>query len=266
MPETGIDKLEKASMALTEAVTWKGENLFASAPVLEKDGKLEIVGVGTVHAPITDEWVNNYKLPITEADLRDQDPDGDNFTNLEEFVAFPKTDPTNPESHPAFITKLCLASMVESDLKLVYRAQVDPKTWQIDLVSEGKYRPRNMLVERAKRFGPSDQFRLDGFKEIKGTDPNGVPTDTSEVTISYIEAGGTARVSTVLVREEPWEMPTHEGNFLDQYDDSEFAQKRGSTFNLSSDKDNRFTIIEVTAQKAILKDQKGKDYQILPCN
>jgi hypothetical protein len=143
---------------------------------------------------------------------------------------------------------------------------VDPRTWQIDLVSEEKFRSQNMLVERTKRFGPDDMFRLDDYKEIKGTDANGVPTDDSEVTISYIEAGGTARVAQVLVREQPWELPTHEGNFLDQYDNTEFAKKRGETFKLSNDPDNSFTIIEVTAEKAILKDQNGKDYQILPCN
>lgn len=264
MPETGIEDLSTATKALNDSVQWQGEHLFVSSPVLEQDGDLVSVGSGAVHDPITDDWVKKYDLPMTESDLRDQDPDGDNFTNLEEFVG--QTDPTDPEAHPAFITKLCLSSMVDSDLQLVFQTQVDPRTWQIDLVSPGgKYRSQNMLVGKTDRFGPNKMFRLDGFQEKRGVDANGVPTDESEVTISYVEAGGNVRVNQTLVRETSWQLPTHEGNFLDQYDGSEFTAKRGATFKLSNDPDNSFTVVEVNAQAAILKDQNGKDIKISPC-
>lgn len=265
-PETGIESLEAASKALDESVQWQGEDLFVSAPVLEVDGELKPVGDGAVHDPITDEWVKKFDLMMTDADLKDQDQDGDNFTNLEEFLA--ETSPVDPDDHPAFITKLCLSSMVDSDLQLVFQTQVDPRTWQIDLVSpNGKYRSQNMLVTRGQRFGPDGNkiFRLDGFQEKKGVDANGVPVDESEVTISYVESGGNARVNQVLVREQSWQVPTHEGTFLDRFDGSEFTAKRGGSFKLSNDEANTFTVIEVGASAAILKDQNGKDYKIEPC-
>ena len=272
MPETGLAKVEKASKALAESVKWEGTNLFVSAPVIEKwdAGKGEqtlipVEGNTSVHGEITNEWINKYGLDITATDLRDQDPDGDNFTNLEEFNANPKTNPTNADSHPAFITKVCLAGMVSSDLKLVFKAQVDPTTWQIDLVSEGKYRSQNMLVNRGSKFGPDNRFRLDAYVEQKGADANGVPTDTSKISISYVEAGGTARVSQSLVRDVEWEMPTHEGTFLNQYNGEEFTAKRGSSFKLSNDPTQSFKIIEVTASKAVIQDQKKNDLAILPC-
>lgn len=264
MPETGIDQLQQASKAFEESVTWDGDHLFVSAPVLEVDGNLEPVGEGAVHDPIEDAWVSQYDLPMTEADLKEQDPDGDNFTNLEEFLG--QTDPTDSESHPAFITKLCLSSMVDSDLQLIFRTQVDPSTWQIDLVSPGgKYQGRNLLVGKTNRFGPNNMFRLDGFEEKRGVDANGVPVDESVVTISYVEAGGNVRVNQELKREDAWTLPTHEGNFTDQFDGSEFSAKRGSSFKLSNDADTLFTVVEVTAQVAILKDQNGNSYEISPC-
>ena len=203
---------------------------------------------------------------MTDANLKDQDADGDNFTNLEEFLG--ETNPVDPESHPPFISKLCLSSMVDSDLQLVFQTQVDPRTWQIDLVSpNGKYRSQNMLVTRGQRFGPdgNKMFRLDGFQEKKGVDGNGVPVDESEATISYVEAGGSARVTQVLVRGQAWQVPTHEGNFLDRFDGSEFTAKRGGSFSLSNDSGNTFTVVEVNAAAAILKDQNGTDYKIEPC-
>lgn len=267
MPETGIARLELASAALDEPVLWKGEHLFVSAPVLEKDGRLEPVGEGAVHFPITDDWIKKYDLPMTHANLKNEDPDRDNFTNLEEFLG--GTDPNDANSHPEFITKLCLDSMVESDLQLVFRGEVDPTTWQIDLVSPGgKYRGENFLVRKTVKFGPddNDMFRMDGYQEKKRTDERGVPVDESEVTISYVEAGGNVRVTQTLVREEPWELPTHEGNFLDRYDNKEFTAQRGSSFKLDNDPDHVFTVVEVNSQMALLKDQTGKEYQIPPCN
>ena len=272
MPETGLATVEKASKALAESAKWDGANLFVSAPVIEtwdaakgEQTLIPVEGDVSVHAPLTNDWINKYELDITAADLKDQDPDGDNFTNLEEFVANPKTDPTNADVHPDFITKVCLAGMVSSDLKLVFKAQVDPTTWQIDLVSEGKFRSQNMLVNKGSRFGPDNRFRLDAYTEQKGADANGIPTDTSTVTISFVEAGGNARVAQALVRDVEWEQPTHEGTFLNRYNGEEFTAKRGSSFKLSNDPTQSFKIIEVTASKAIIKDQKGKDLEILPC-
>lgn len=273
MPETGLESVEKASKAVAEPVTWEAKNLFVSAPVIEKwDASrgeqvliaIEGEGVG-VHGVITNEWITKYGLDITSADLQNEDPDGDNFTNLEEFTAVPKTSPVSADEHPPFITKVCLNGLVESDLKLVFKAQVDPNTWQVDLVSEEKFRSQNMLVNRGGSFGPDGRFRLDSYAEKKGSDANGIPIDNSEITISYIEAGGTARVKQALARDVEWEMPTHEGKFMNAYNSEEFTTKRGSSFKLSNDPTQSFRVIEVTGSKAIIKDQKGKDLEILPC-
>lgn len=263
MPETGFERLEQASKAFEESVLWQGDHLFVSAPVLERDGALEPVGEGFVHHPISDAWVSEHNLPMTESDIKEQDPDGDRFTNLEEFLG--ETDPNDADSHPAFITKLRLASMVDSDLQLVFQTQVDPSTWQIDQVSPGgKFDNRNLLVGKTKRFGPNKQFRLDGFEEKRGVDVNGVPVDESVVTISYVEAGGNARVNQELKRGEPWTLPTHEGNLIDQFDGSEITAKRGSSFKLNNDPDTVFTVVEVNEEMAILKDQNGNNYRIRP--
>jgi len=57
---------------------------------------------------LPDAWENKYGFnPNDPADAQ-QDPDGDTFTNLEEFEA--KTDPKDPQSHPNFLDSLAIAS------------------------------------------------------------------------------------------------------------------------------------------------------------
>ena len=38
-----------------------------------------------VHPPVPNEWLEQFGLPIADADVLTQDPDGDGFTNLEEW-------------------------------------------------------------------------------------------------------------------------------------------------------------------------------------
>ena len=49
-------------------------------------------------------WKKEYRLDPADPGIRDEDLDGDGFTNLEEFLA--KTDPTNKENSPAKESKL----------------------------------------------------------------------------------------------------------------------------------------------------------------
>ena len=60
-----------------------------------------------------DAWELKYGLnPNDPADAK-ADPDGDTFSNLEEFTS--KSDPKNPDSHPDFLDYLTLASELRTD-------------------------------------------------------------------------------------------------------------------------------------------------------
>jgi hypothetical protein len=57
-----------------------------------------------IHKPIPNQWWLQYKLDPGFGDSPLRDPDGDGFTNLEEFEA--KTDPTKASDFPSVIAKL----------------------------------------------------------------------------------------------------------------------------------------------------------------
>src|SRR5438270_12618343 len=76
-----------------------------------------------VHPPVPNEWLEQFNLPIAEADVLTQDPDGDGFNNLEEWQNH--TAPTDKASHPPFIAKLKMKSFAQEPFRLVLASWVD---------------------------------------------------------------------------------------------------------------------------------------------
>jgi len=57
-----------------------------------------------VHPPIPNTWWLKNRIDPGFEDSPDRDPDGDGFSNMEEFIA--GTNPNDPQSHPPLIAKL----------------------------------------------------------------------------------------------------------------------------------------------------------------
>jgi len=78
------------------------------------DKPLDLYKDAPVHPPIPNSWWFKNRLYPGFADSPNRDPDGDGFTNKEEYLA--KTDPNDSKSFPAIISKL----MFVRDEKLVW--------------------------------------------------------------------------------------------------------------------------------------------------
>ena len=75
-----------------------------------------------VHPPVPNEWLEQFGLPIADADVLEQDPDRDGFNNLDEWAGH--TNPTDVNSHPEYYTKLKLKSATEEPFRLVFSSWV----------------------------------------------------------------------------------------------------------------------------------------------
>ena len=98
-------------------------NLFVSRLYILKDGNLidPIEGEQQLHPPITNAWLIKFGLNFADATIKDQDPDRDGFTNLEEFNAKPGTDPKDKASHPSKITKLRFVKFEQIDFPVIFK-------------------------------------------------------------------------------------------------------------------------------------------------
>jgi len=75
-----------------------------------------------IHPPVPNEWLEQFGLPIAEADVLNQDPDSDGFTNLDEWQGH--TNPTDKNSRPDYVVKLRLKSAREEPFRIMFSSWV----------------------------------------------------------------------------------------------------------------------------------------------
>lgn len=110
------DLIQKASASFkldrswTQGVTTgeRSVDLFTGIPLYIRssapDEQIDLVKDAPVHDDIPNTWWIENRLDPGFADSPQRDPDGDGFSNLEEFKS--KTDPNDPKSVPPLIAKL----------------------------------------------------------------------------------------------------------------------------------------------------------------
>ena len=131
-----------------------------------------------VHPPVPNEWLEQFGLPIAEADVLNQDPDGDAFTNLDEWQGH--TNPIDKNSHPDYVTKLKLKSFSEEPFRLMFSSWVGD-TFAINTIDLKQ--PTQFLKEGDTINGT--RFKIVKFTEKYQPNQYGTDVDVSELLLEH---------------------------------------------------------------------------------
>ena len=98
----------------------------------EKQQEEQKVVLDTDGDGLPDEWEKRFGLNVNDPADANADLDGDEFTNLEEYVA--KTDPKDPKDHPDYLDSLKIVlPLKETSMPFVFRAAVKiPSGWKCE--------------------------------------------------------------------------------------------------------------------------------------
>src|SRR5436309_515278 len=133
-----------------------------------------------VHPPVPNEWLEQFGLPIADADVLDQDPDNDGFNNLDEWSGHSK--PTDANSHPEYYTKLKLKSAAEEPFCLVFSSWVGG-TFAINTID---FKQPTQFVKVGDSI-KGTRFKVVKFREKYESNKYGTNVDVSELTLEQEE-------------------------------------------------------------------------------
>jgi len=195
-----------------------------------------------VHPPVPNEWLDQFGLPIADADVLAQDPDADGFSNLEEWHG--RTNPTDKISHPPFIAKLKMKSFTREPFRLVF-ASFTGDTFGLntsDLREPTQFLKLGEIIRGTK-------FKIVDFKEKYEPNQYGTDVDVSELTIENEET----KDRLILIKEKIMISPESVGTFVYLWGDKrEFSVKKDQEFSLPPQAEIRYKLVDVQPAKAVI--------------
>ena len=254
LPPTDVIRAEVAKKFVDTTNEWKSPvkgaapkplPLFVSIPIVEIEGKLIDMldpQAPSVREPVSNAWLMNNDLDFLNKGVLDQDPDGDGFTNLEEWEG--KTEPRSADSHPPYVNKLVMISRQQTGYTIKFAARPDAERFQIIRLPTRKWPKRETFLMRVGDTSEDQQFRIDSFEEKKAQNSVGVTVDASVLNITYLPKGTKHQV----VRNINETIPTYYAELdflLEPFSDKDKYVKEGETFSIARDPQSKYRVTKV---------------------
>lgn len=205
-----------------------------------------------VHPPVPNEWLEQFGLPIADADVLEQDRDGDGFNNLDEWAGH--TNPVDPNSHPEYYTKLKLKSATEEPFRLVFSSWVGD-TFAINTIDMKRPTQFVKIGDAIK----GTRFRVAKFEEKYQPNKYGTNVDVSELTL---EPADTHQQLT-LVKEKVATSPESVATFVYSWGRrQEFQVRKDQEFSLKPLEQIKYKLIDVGPTKAVIVNSQRVDEPI----
>ena len=205
-----------------------------------------------VHPPVPNEWLEQFGLPIADADVLEQDPDGDGFTNLEEWQGH--TNPTDRNSHPEYYTKLKLISTSEEPFRLIFSSWMGD-TYQINTIDFNQ--PTQFLKVGDTIKGT--RFKIAKFVKKYERNKYGTNVDVSELTLEQEET----KQQLTLVKEKVAISPESVATFVYTWGGRrEFQVRKDQEFSLKPQEQIKYKLIDIGPAKAVIVNSQRADEPI----
>ena len=229
--------------------------LFVSVPYLAKPGPPDASGNPTkelsdpitdpnpLHPPVPNKWFFDHKLDALAVDALSDDPDGDGFTNLEEFNA--GTDPSNKASHPPYLGKLFFRRFEQRPFRLVFSARVN----QIVQLNPRDLNESTLFLKVGDIIKGSPYKVVDLKIQEEFDQSVGIKRDTSVVTLENQETHERIELPKEKEINSPDSIAYLQFTLGAQ---KEFPLKKSQQFALPPEPNVRYRLVDVTPGEATL--------------
>jgi hypothetical protein len=213
------------------------------------DRRRNIHGCGPKTCLRRGEWLEQFGLPIPEADVLNKDPDSDGFTNLDEWQGH--TNPTDKNSHPDYVTKLKLKSATEEPFRIMFSSWVGD-TYGLNTIDLKE--PTQFL--RIGQTIKGTRFKVVKFTEKYQKNQYGTDVDLSELMLEHEET----KAQLTLVKEKIAVSPESVATFIYTWGGRrEFQVRKDQEFSLKPEERIKYKLVDVQPPKAVIANTQKPD-------
>jgi len=207
--------------------------------------------------PDYEAWFKKYHLDLNDPKMLDADPDGDGYTNREEFLA--GTNPLDPNSHPdthAGVHKsIRLKEYNEVQLPFILKS-VDGESARIEHTDEGKGKVEEVHTGQTLR---GSNYRVERIQARRGMDKEGNPVDASHVTLENPET----KEKITLVKDLPTRTSNTYAVLTSANGKQTMTVRRGDTFNWPGEKNVTYKVLDLGSDQVVLQEvENGKVWTV----
>ena len=263
IPGVPVERLADQAAKIKQPATWnpvvvegRRQPLFVSIPYIAKPAFDPNTGAMTetlidpetstekIHEPIPNRWFLDHNLrdSLLAVDALTQDPDGDGFSNLDEFNA--NTDPAAKESHPPYTSKLFLERFIQIPFRLRFEArngevvQINP----LDVPDAPSQFLRKGQPVQGTKFKVADL-------EIKTEKIEGINKDTSVVTLENTETKERIR----LPKEQEINSPGSYALLIYGWGEGRLLQlRKDQEFSLKPEENVKYRLTDISQTEATI--------------
>ena len=208
---------------------------------------------------IKDVWETKYGLDPTDPSDASFDPDGDKFTNREEFIE--DTDPTDKDDSPDIVVKLRVRAVQESRMSLRFegKSKLSETKFKYQVNLRIGNRQRTFIRYLKEPIGNTG-FVIDRFEEKWAQVQDETGTRKREVSILYL-TNGEQPIPLVIKQDTPWR-EYRAILYLEWGEQPEYRVQMDTVFEPEGEK---YTVIGIDSEKqtvVIKRASDGKQFTI----
>lgn len=200
-------------------------------------------------------WFKKYHLDLNDPKMLDADPDGDGFTNREEFLA--NTDPLDPNSHPPYTDParfLKLKEYNEARLPITLEAIEGEKA---KLKRNDGDKMETVRTGDTVRGLPLKVVRIEARQDI---DKNGEHVDLSQVTLE----DSTTKEKYVLMNNMPAKTSASNAVLMTNDGKSTLKVHRGDIFTYPNEGGKNYKVIDMSQDQVVLQQMDNQKMWTVP--
>ena len=198
-------------------ITWEvsDRQLFASRLVLQVGDRIVPFGPKDppLFAGIDNAWIIEHELNYLDGELPFRDPDGDGFSNREEFDG--GTSPLAADEHPPLIDKLRFVEKRQQLYRVKFSALPDGRSVQLNRLRTANWEPKTFIL-RVGELSPDGRLEvlmIDETVQVRHL-PTGQKSDLSKGAVGTFSIDF-ARLRLAINDNEPFMVKVGDGFRLD---------------------------------------------------